>query len=135
MPGATVAASPAAGFTRAGLTRFCRPGEPGLEGTGQRLEPVCQQMIADCREPARTRGRALMVKHIKSLSHRVPAALSELITRGRTLKQAGDDMLAYSGPARHLKGHMAPGQPAGSNQASPAGSSRLASCGPQLPLA
>jgi hypothetical protein len=39
MPGATVAASPAAGFTRAGLTTFCRLGELGLEVTGQRLEP------------------------------------------------------------------------------------------------
>ena len=39
MPGATVAASPAAGFTRADLTTFCRLDEPGLEVTGQRLEP------------------------------------------------------------------------------------------------
>lgn len=39
MPGATVAASPAAGFTRADLTTFCRLGELGLEVTGQRLEP------------------------------------------------------------------------------------------------
>jgi hypothetical protein len=39
MPGATVAASPAAGFTRADLTTFCRLGELGPEVTGQRLEP------------------------------------------------------------------------------------------------
>jgi len=39
MPGATVAASPAAGFTRADLTTFCRLDELGLEVTGQRLEP------------------------------------------------------------------------------------------------
>jgi hypothetical protein len=39
MPGATVAASPAAGFTRADLTTFCRRGEPGLAVIGQRLEP------------------------------------------------------------------------------------------------
>ena len=56
---------------------------------------ICQQMIAAYREPDRTRGRALMVKLIESLSHGVPAALSELITLGRTLKQSGDDVLAY----------------------------------------
>ena len=39
MPDATVAASPAAGFTRADLTTFCRLDELGLEVTGQRLEP------------------------------------------------------------------------------------------------
>ena len=39
MPGATVAASPAAGFTRADLTTFCRLDELGLEVTGQSLEP------------------------------------------------------------------------------------------------
>jgi transposase len=56
---------------------------------------ICQQMIAAYREPDRTRGRALMVKLTESLSHGVPAALSELITPGRTLKQRGDDVLAY----------------------------------------
>ncbi len=53
------------------------------------------QMIAACREPDRIRGPALMVKLIESLSHGVPAALSELITLRRTLKQPGDDVLAY----------------------------------------
>jgi transposase len=38
-----------------------------------------------------------MVKLTGPLSHRVPAALSELITPGRTLKHRGDDVLAYSG--------------------------------------
>ena len=56
---------------------------------------IYQQMIAAYREPDRTRGRALMVKLTESLSHGVPAALSELITPGRTLKQRGDDVLAY----------------------------------------
>jgi transposase len=37
---------------------------------------IYQQMIAAYREPDRTRGRALMVKLIESLSHGVPAALS-----------------------------------------------------------
>jgi hypothetical protein len=58
-------------------------------------------MTAAYRQPDRTRGRALMVKLIQSLSHGVPAALSEPITLRRTLKQHGDDLLAYSGPARH----------------------------------
>jgi transposase len=56
---------------------------------------IYQQMIAAYREPDRTRGHALMVKLIESLSHGVPAALTELITLGRTLKQRGDDVLAY----------------------------------------
>jgi transposase len=55
---------------------------------------IYQQIFAAYREPDRTRGRALMVKLIESLSHGVPAALSELITLGRTLKQRGDDVLA-----------------------------------------
>ena len=38
-----------------------------------------------------------MVKLTESLSHGVTAALSVLITPGRTLKQRGDDVLAYSG--------------------------------------
>ena len=49
MPGATVAASPAAGFTRADLTTFCRRGEPGLEVTGQRPEPG--RAVLACRVP------------------------------------------------------------------------------------
>jgi hypothetical protein len=49
MPGATVAAGPAAGFTRAGLTTFCRPGEPGLEVTGQRPGPG--RAVLACRVP------------------------------------------------------------------------------------
>jgi hypothetical protein len=74
---------------------------------------ICQQMIAAYREPGRTRGRALMVKLIESLSHGVPAALSELITLGRTLKQRGDDVLAYfdrpgtsNGPAEAINGRL-----------------------------
>jgi transposase len=70
-------------------------------------------MIAAYREPDRTRGRALMVKLIESLSHGVPAALSELITLGRTLKQRGDDVLAYfdrpgtsNGPTEAINGRL-----------------------------
>jgi transposase len=70
-------------------------------------------MIAAYREPNRTPGRALMVKLIESLSHGVPAALSELITLGRTLKQRGDDVLAYfdrpgtsNGPTEATNGRL-----------------------------
>ena len=70
-------------------------------------------MIAAYREPDRTRGRALMVKLTGSLSHGVPAALSELITLGRTLKQRGDDVLAYfdrpgtsNGPTEAINGRL-----------------------------
>jgi transposase len=62
---------------------------------------IYQQMIAAYREPGHTRGRALTVKLTESPSHGVPAALSELITPGRTLKQRADDVLAHSGPARY----------------------------------
>jgi transposase len=74
---------------------------------------IYQQMIAAYREPDRTRGHALMVKLIESLSHGVPAALSELITLGRTLKQRGDDVLAYfdrpgtsNGPTEAINGRL-----------------------------
>jgi transposase len=49
MPGAAVAASPAAGFTRAGLTTLSRLGEPGPEVTGQRLGPG--RAVLACRVP------------------------------------------------------------------------------------
>jgi hypothetical protein len=51
MPGAPVAASPAAGFTRADPTTFCRLGELGLEVTGQRLEPGRSVLACRVLEP------------------------------------------------------------------------------------
>jgi hypothetical protein len=39
------------------------------------ISATCQQMITAYREPGRSRGRALMVKLVESLSHGVPAAL------------------------------------------------------------
>ena len=39
---------------------------------------IYQRMIAAYREPDRTRGRALMTSLIASVSHGVPAALSEV---------------------------------------------------------
>ncbi len=60
---------------------------------------IYQRMIAAYREPDRTRGRALMTSLIASVSHGVPAELSEVITLGRTLKKRADDVLAWTVPA------------------------------------
>ena len=49
----------------------------------------------------RQRPRALMTKLIESLSHGVPAALTEVITLGRTLKQASRRRPGLLRPARH----------------------------------
>ena len=56
---------------------------------------VYQRMITAYRETDRTRGRRLMYQLIESLSHGVPAALSELRKLGRTLKRRAADVLAY----------------------------------------
>ena len=58
---------------------------------------VYQQMIGAYRHPDRKQGQALLTKLIDSLSRGVPAALSELVTLGRTLKRRAADVLAYSG--------------------------------------
>jgi len=56
---------------------------------------IYQRMIIAYSAPDRTRGRALMTKLIESLSHGVPAALTELHTLGRTLTKRATDVLAY----------------------------------------
>jgi transposase len=48
---------------------------------------IYQRMIAVYRQPDRTNGRELMQNLIGSVSAGVPAALSEVITLGRTLKK------------------------------------------------
>jgi transposase len=70
-------------------------------------------MIAAYREPDRTRGRAVMMALINSISHGVPDALTELITLGRTLKQRATDVLAYfdrpgtsNGPTEAINGRI-----------------------------
>jgi hypothetical protein len=72
---------------------------------------IYQRMITAYREPDRTRGRELMGKLIASLSHGVPAALSEIITLGRTLNKRAADVLAYfdrpgtsNGPTEAING-------------------------------
>jgi transposase len=74
---------------------------------------VYQRMITAYREPDRTCGRALMVQLIASISSGVPAALSEVITLGRTLKKRAADILAYfdrpgtsNGPTEAINGRL-----------------------------
>jgi hypothetical protein len=56
---------------------------------------IYQRMIAAYRDPDRTKGRALMPALIASVSHGVPAALSELTRLGRTLTKRAVDVLAH----------------------------------------
>jgi transposase len=70
-------------------------------------------MIGAYREPDRARGRQLMSSLIDALSRGVPAALTELITLGRTLKKRADDVLAYfdrpgtsNGPTEAVNGRL-----------------------------
>ena len=74
---------------------------------------IYQRMVAAYREPDRKTGRESMVKLIESLSSGVPAALTELITLGRTLKKRTDDVLAYferpgtsNGPTKAINGRL-----------------------------
>jgi transposase len=70
-------------------------------------------MIAAYREPDRTQGRHLMTRLINSISHNVPAALSEVVTLGRTLTRRAGDILAYfdrpgtsNGPTEAINGRL-----------------------------
>ncbi|GAB2496047.1 ISL3 family transposase [Streptosporangium sandarakinum] len=74
---------------------------------------IYQRMIAAYREPDRKLGKELMEKLIDSLSAGVPAALTELVTLGRTLKKRTDDVLAYfdrpgtsNGPTEAINGRL-----------------------------
>ena len=74
---------------------------------------IYQKMITAYREPDRRRGRQLMTALIASLSRDVPAALTELITLGRTLKTRAEDVLAYfdhpgtsNGPTEAINGRL-----------------------------
>ena len=71
-------------------------------------------MIAAYREPDRKTGRALMASADRVRSaHGVPAALTEVITLGRTLKKRAADVLAYfdrpgtsNGPTEAINGRL-----------------------------
>ena len=74
---------------------------------------IYQRMIGAYREPDRARGRQLMHAVIESLSSGVPAALTELITLGRTLKKRAADVMAYferpgtsNGPTEAINGRL-----------------------------
>ena len=74
---------------------------------------IYQRMINAYREPDRTRGRKQMQCLIDSVSRGVPAALSEIVTLGRTLKKRAADVLAYfdrpgtsNGPTEAINGRL-----------------------------
>ena len=74
---------------------------------------VYQRMISAYREPDRKKGRELMTAVIESVSAGVPAALTEVITLGRTLKKRAADVLAYfdrpgtsNGPTEAINGRL-----------------------------
>ena len=56
---------------------------------------IYQAMIAAYCEPGRIKGRRLMTRLIDSISRDVPAALSEVVTLGRTPAKRAGDILAY----------------------------------------
>ncbi len=74
---------------------------------------IYQRMITAYREPERKQGRDLMTKLIESVSHGVPATLTELTRLGRTLKHRAGDVLAYfdrpgtsNGPTEAINGRL-----------------------------
>ena len=74
---------------------------------------IYQRMIAAYRQPDRTVGKQLMQQLINATSRGVPAALSEIITLGRTLTKRAADVLAYfdrpgtsNGPTEAINGRL-----------------------------
>jgi len=74
---------------------------------------VYQAVIAAYRHPDRATGRTMMTTLIASVSHGVPAVLSEVATLGRTLKKRSADVLAYferpgtsNGPTEAINGRL-----------------------------
>ncbi len=74
---------------------------------------IYQRMIAAYRQPDRARARELMQALVESVSAGVPAALTELVTLGRTLKKRAADVLAYfdrpgtsNGPTEAINGRL-----------------------------
>ena len=70
-------------------------------------------MISAYCEPDRAKDPDLKVKLIDTVSNGVPAALSEVITLGWTLKKRAEDVLAYfdrpgtsNGPAEAMNGRL-----------------------------
>jgi transposase len=74
---------------------------------------IYQRMVAAYREPDKAAGKRMMKAVIDALSHGVPAALTELITLGRTLKRRAADILAFfdhpgtsNGPTEAINGRL-----------------------------
>ncbi len=74
---------------------------------------IYQRMIAAYREPDNSTGRELMTTLIETVSHGVPAALTEIIRLGRTLTKRAADILAYfdrphtsNGPTEAINGRL-----------------------------
>jgi transposase len=74
---------------------------------------IYQRMVAAYREPDRAKGRQMMENLIAATSSGVPAALSEVITLGRTLTKRAADVLAYfdhpgasNGPTEAINGRL-----------------------------
>jgi len=72
-----------------------------------------QRMISAYRDPDKACGRATMTTLIESLRVGVPAALTELVTLGRTLNKRAGDVLAYferpgtsNGPTEAINGRL-----------------------------
>lgn len=74
---------------------------------------IYQRMITAYREPDRKTARELMTTLIDSTASDVPAALTEVITLGRTLNKRAADILAYfdrpgtsNGPTEAINGRL-----------------------------
>ncbi|MFC8596816.1 ISL3 family transposase [Isoptericola sp. NPDC057191] len=74
---------------------------------------IYQSVITAYRHPDRAQGHALMSAAIDALSRGVPAALTELVTLGRTLKKRTADVLAFfdlpgssNGPTEAINGRL-----------------------------
>jgi len=74
---------------------------------------IYQRMVAAYRHPDRATGRRLMSTLIDALGRGIPAALTELITLGRTLTKRAADVLAYfdrpgtsNGPTEAINGRL-----------------------------
>ncbi len=74
---------------------------------------IYQRLVAAYRNPDRAAAKTALVAIIASISRGVPAALTELITLGRTLKRRAADVLAYfdrpgtsNGPTEAINGRL-----------------------------
>ena len=74
---------------------------------------IYQRKISAYLDPDRTQGKQLMTSLIEALSHGVPAALTDLLTLGRTLRKRAEDVLASfdrpgtsNGPTEAMNGRL-----------------------------